>query len=316
MSISSYSSIFNLGHRAIANLFSRPIIIEEKIDGSQFSFGVDESGTLHCRSKGSEINLSAPEKMFAAGVEYVQSIAARLTPGDTYRGEYLKSPHHNALTYSRIPRNHIIIFDIEAPGQNFYSPAGKAAEAARIGLECVPCFANSAVISDPNELRAYLDRESILGGCKIEGVVIKPAGYDMFNIDKKVLLAKFVSEEFKEIHNKTWDREHKTPGSNDVLTLLKAKYSTVPRWQKAVQHLTESGIITGNLTDIQHLIKEIPADVERECKAQIMEDLYAWAWPQLRRGLTAGFPEWYKDQLVRKQFNETEKESDTVNVSR
>lgn len=303
MSIASYSSIFNLGHRALTDLFTRPVLIEEKVDGSQFSFGLDAEGVLHCRSKGSEINLAAPEKMFAAGVEYVKSIASLLHTNWTYRGEYLKSPHHNVLTYGRIPNNHIIIFDISEPGENYLQPQAKREEAARIGLECVPHFTTLACVTDPAIFRTFLDRESVLGGCKIEGIVIKPAGYDLFGLDKKVILAKFVSEEFKEVHNKTWDREHKTPGPNDILSLLKAKYSTVPRWQKAVQHLTEAGKITGDLADIGLLMKEVPEDVLRECEDQIKADLFDWMWPQLRRGLAAGLPEWYKDQLVRKQFN-------------
>lgn len=40
----SYPSIYNLGHRYIADLLTVPVIVEEKIDGSQFSFGLDEEG--------------------------------------------------------------------------------------------------------------------------------------------------------------------------------------------------------------------------------------------------------------------------------
>jgi hypothetical protein len=36
----SYSSIFNLGHKAVADIFKTPVLCEEKVDGSQFSFGV------------------------------------------------------------------------------------------------------------------------------------------------------------------------------------------------------------------------------------------------------------------------------------
>jgi hypothetical protein len=35
----SYSSIYALGHKALAELFMEPVLIEEKVDGSQFSFG-------------------------------------------------------------------------------------------------------------------------------------------------------------------------------------------------------------------------------------------------------------------------------------
>ena len=38
--IRSYSSPFNLGHKALAVLFSGSVTVQEKIDGSQFSFGI------------------------------------------------------------------------------------------------------------------------------------------------------------------------------------------------------------------------------------------------------------------------------------
>lgn len=36
----SYPSIFAIGHRALAELLLDPVIVEEKVDGSQFSFGL------------------------------------------------------------------------------------------------------------------------------------------------------------------------------------------------------------------------------------------------------------------------------------
>ena len=71
----SYPSTFALGHRYVAELFHDPVLIEEKIDGSQISFGVfpvidgvDEL-VLKVKSKGAEINVIAPEKMFSKAVQ-------------------------------------------------------------------------------------------------------------------------------------------------------------------------------------------------------------------------------------------------------
>ena len=61
--IPSYPSIYALGHRAIAEILSSPVVIEEKIDGSQFSM-CRTDGVLSCRSKGKDMILDAPEKMF------------------------------------------------------------------------------------------------------------------------------------------------------------------------------------------------------------------------------------------------------------
>ena len=106
MSLHSYSSPLQLGHREAARLFDGVVVVEEKVDGSQFSFGRFWEGNdlnLRCRSKGATLNVNAPDKMFARAVETAQELA--LTPGWTYRAEYLAKPKHNALAYDRTPTN-------------------------------------------------------------------------------------------------------------------------------------------------------------------------------------------------------------------
>lgn len=297
----SYPSIFNLGHRAIANLLQVPVIVEEKVDGSQFSFGVDEDDNLHVRSKGAEMHPDAPEKMFNKAVDTVKNLRPLLRPGWTYRGEYLAKPKHNVLAYNRVPNQHIILFDITIGLESYLNYQDKKAEADRVGLECVPLLAEGE-ITDINAFRALLDRESVLGGQKIEGVVIKPASYNLFGPDKKTLMGKFVSEAFKEIHHGEWRKENPTP--LDIIDQIALDLKTPARWNKAIQHLAEAGRLEGSPRDIGALMKEVPLDIEKECREEIMERLYAFAWPHIRRKVTAGLPEWYKNELLKKQFDQ------------
>ena len=67
-------------------------------------------------------------------------------------------------------------------------------------------------------------------------------------------------------------------------------------------HLKEAGKLEGDPRDIGALMKEVPEDVLKECQAEITADLFKWAWPHLRRTLTHGLPEWYKEELLKKQF--------------
>jgi len=88
----SYPNIFALGHRYIKDLFLDNVLIEEKVDGSQFSFGkflIDGKEELKCRSKGCQINVEFPEKMFSCAISSVKEIFNNLKIGWTYRGEYL-----------------------------------------------------------------------------------------------------------------------------------------------------------------------------------------------------------------------------------
>lgn len=306
---SSYTSSYNLGHRALAGLFAVPLVIQEKVDGSQFSFGVDpDTLELRCRSRVVEINLAAPEALFVKAIETAKALASELTPGWTYRGEYLAKPKHNALAYDRVPVKHIILFDVNTGSEEYLSYDRLGEEAKRLGLEVVPTLAittgGSSAMADM--LRGLLNTPSILGGQKIEGLVMKQATVSLYDErSKKALMGKFVSEAFREVHKSSWATEN--PGKNDVIANAISAYGTQSRWQKAAQHMREAGTLTDDVKDIGPLIHETQADVEKECSEEIKAMLWKWAWPHIKRGLTAQLPTWYKDLLLKKQFEEAAK---------
>ena len=291
----SYPSVYALGHAALTELFLDSVLVEEKIDGSQFSFGLFADG-YRARSKGAQLNLIAPEKMFIPAVEIIQSLP--LISGWTYRAEYMLKPKHNALAYDRIPTKHLIIFDINVGHEKYLVWDAKAEEATRLGLEIVPRL-YEGLVTDIQHFRTLLETRSVLGGQKVEGVVIK--NYHRYGLDKKVLMGKFVSEAFKEVHAAEWKASN--PASTDIVEGLITMYRTPARWQKALQHLRESGQIEDSPRDIGMLMREVPPDVEKECEQEIKAKLWAWAWPKIRRGIIHGLPEWYKDELLKKQFN-------------
>lgn len=299
----SYPSIFNLGHRAITNLMKFPVNVEEKIDGSQFSFGLiqfdENEPELKVRSKSAVMYPDAPEKMFTKGVEHVKSIQHLLHVGWTYRGEYLAKSRHNALAYDRVPAGYIIIFDINTGEESYLSYNEKKTEAEHLGLECVPLLF-CGMLERIEEFRQFLNVTSILGGQKIEGVVIKPTNYDLYGLDKKVLMGKFVSEAYKEVHSNAWKEAN--PTGKDILTMLGDVYGTPTRWNKAIQHLRERGEIEDDVRDIGKIMKEVPEDILKECEEDIKERLFKWAWSHMRRSTTRGLAEFYKEQLLKRQF--------------
>ena len=300
--ISSYSSIFALGHRALGHDFLQgPVLVEEKLDGSQFSFGIDADGELKCRSKGADIVVDEPPGMFKPGVDAALEMATELVPGWTYRGEFLGKPKHNTLSYARVPAKHIAIFDIDRGGQDYLSYDEKRTEAGRLGLEVVPEF-YSGTVDSLDVLKAMLDRESFLGGTKPEGFVIKR--YDRFGEDKKTLMAKYVAEAFKEVHGGEWRKAN--PQSADVIQSVIDSFKTEARWRKAVQHLRDRGQLDGSPKDIGPLMREVPEDVSKEAQDDIKETLFRYAWPKIQRGIVAGLPQWYKDELAKQAFTTEE----------
>lgn len=296
----SYPSIYALGHRALAELLLDDVIVQEKIDGSQFSFGrfpgYPISDGWRMRSKGAQLNIEAPEKMFKRAVDYV--LTQDVHPGWTYRAEYLQSPKHNTLAYDRVPENHLILFDINDAEESYLPYNQVMHEANRLGMEAVPQFFHGRLES-ADKLRELLDFTSCLGGQKVEGVVVK--NYSRFGPDKKALMGKFVSELFKEVHAKDWKERH--PGKQDIITELIDKYRTPARWEKAAQHLRDAGKLTDSPRDIGELMKEVWPDILKECREDIADALFKWAERHLQRGVTKGLPEWYKQKLLDKQFD-------------
>lgn len=298
----SYPKVFAIGHRYLADLFQDDVIVEEKVDGSQFSFGkfLGNHGeeVLKCRSRGAQLNIEAPDNMFVRGVEMVKSIQDSLTVGWTYSGEYLSKPKHNTLVYDRVPNNHVIIFDVRTGPETYLPYEEKRAEAERIGLETVPKIYEGKV-DDLQLFRSLLDTDSVLGGQKVEGVVAK--NYVRFGIDGKALMGKFVSELFKEVHAGDW--KERNPTNKDVLEVLCQQYRTPARWQKSIQHLEEDGKLERDPRDIGKLFPAVMQDLKSECEAEIKDKLFAWAWPHLSRRVCQGLPEFYKDRLLEQQFD-------------
>lgn len=292
----SYPKVYHLGHAAVADILRDEVAIEEKVDGSQFSFG-RFNGELRCRSKGAQLNVLTPEPMFTEAVDVAGSLDLR--DGWTYRAEYLKKPKHNSLAYSRIPERHLVLFDVNPAQEQYLDYDAKFSESMRVGLEIVPLL-KVGPVDDLREFRSFLDTDSFLGGQKIEGVVVK--NYLRFGPDGKALMAKFVSESFKEVHAGDWKDRH--PNRSDILYTLIEQHKTPARWAKAVQHLAENGTLEGSPRDIGKLIPECQRDIRDECQQEISEALFNWAWPQISRGVIAGLPEWYKEQLLKKQFEE------------
>jgi hypothetical protein len=307
----SYPKIFNLGHRAVATIFDGHVHIQEKIDGSQFSFGMFD-GIVKCRSRGRQIDIDNPDKMFAKGVDTVLSLAHKglLTNGWTYRGEYLSTPKHNTLEYDRVPVGNIILFDVNCGEEAYVTNLTVKCEAVKLGLEVVPTIFQGRISSEL-VLETLIDRVSILGKAKIEGVVVK--NYEQFGQDKKVLMGKFVSPDFKEKHQGSW--KAKNPSQRDVIYNLSQVYRHENRWKKALQQLRDAGELTGTPKDIGALCKAVPADIKAECEDEIRDALFKWAWGTISKSSVAGLAEWYKDILVDEQFNpftESEKEEEGV----
>ncbi len=298
----SYPKVFNFGHAEVANVLAGDVNVEEKVDGSQFSFG-EFGGKLRCRSKGREIPLDegdVTDKLFSAAVETVMDLfgGKYLRPGWTYRGEVLAKPKHNAFAYDRVPAGNIIVFDIN-PGHEAYLPyEEKVNEAARLDLETVPLLFSGHLTQAMFD--QLLETDSVLGGQKIEGIVIKPIE-PVYGRDAKALMAKFVSEAFREVHKKEWGESPRN-SNKPALAILLEMFDTEARWEKAVQHLRDQGTLVGTPQDIGALMAEVKHDVWEEEQELIRQTLVDAFEKDFTRGMARRLPQWYKERLVKETF--------------
>ena len=297
--IITFPKIFALGTRYIEDIFESDVEITEKIDGSQFNFGKID-GELYVRSKGKVQELDAPDKMFQLVVDYVKSVEDKLRTDTMYFCEYLSKPKHNILKYDRVPKNNLILFGLADKTGTYFSKFHSDLEmyANELDIEVIPLIFRGK-IDNVEGIKDLLDKDSVLGGVKIEGVVVK-------NYDKEVLvggqvlplmIGKFVSESFKEVHRESWSKFHTARGG---WQLFLETFKTGARWHKAIQHLEEKGELDHSPKDIGSLMKEIERDILEEEGEAIKEFLWKEFSGDVVRKARGGFPEWYKEQLMEK----------------
>jgi hypothetical protein len=306
--IPGYGKIWAFGHQLTRqSVVGRRCIVEEKVDGSQLSAMVTDDGTLLVRSKGADIHLGAVPNLFAPSVAHLVECHhdGRLVPGHVYRFEALCKPRHNTLTYGRAPRGNMVLLDVDmaAGFQQYAAPELRAGVAERLQVDCVPVLADEVIVVS-DQLTAHLNREAFLGGCLIEGVVVKPVEPDFYQVDGKRIIAKYVSEAFKETHRKSWQPD--TVQRADLVTRIVECVSTPVRWEKAVQHMREDGVLQSTPADIGGLMRKVQEDVETESIDEIKEMLWQAYRKEVIRQSGKAVPQWYKERLLKSAFTEVE----------
>lgn len=294
----SFPKIFQLGTKYIKDIFDGDVEITEKIDGSQFNFG-RTNGELWFKSKNKQVFPEAPN-MFKLAVDYIVSVAQNVPDNTAFHCEYLMKPKHNVLNYGRVPRHNLICFGVSTPDEVYVKGYQELAD--KLELESVPLIYYGRV-DNMEELEKYLLMDSILGMAKIEGFVVKNYARPCFIGDRllPITCGKFVSEKFKEKHNKDWKNEK---GTKNRLLVLMENYRTEARWQKALQCIQEFDpkSLKGDPSDIGQLIRQVQTDLHDEEEQEIKDALYKLFKKDIMNKAIAGLPEWYKKLIAWESF--------------
>lgn len=311
MSISAFPKVFQMADKHVTGIWDGEIEITEKLDGSQFVFGTVDGG-FYMRSKGAMIydkdhwvrEISTSD-IFWMATDHALNLyqKGRIHEGHVFYCETISKPRHNVLTYDEIPRHGLALFGWTIDGEPMqYASLELAASTLDIGIANL--LYHGTVPDDVDKLAwvlHFLDEQSDLGGPNIEGVVLK--AYREYFVGGQlmpIMSAKYVSEAFKEVHRKDWNRNNSSGGKWNE---YKDSFNTEARWNKAIQHLRDDGLLIGEPKDIGALIKEINRDITEEEKENIMRWLWDHFHKEILRTATRGFPEYYKRMLLEESLN-------------
>ena len=110
--IPSYPKVLAIGTRGTERLLEGPVLVQEKIDGSQFRWAVDAEGDIEFASHHAQIFPDAAGD-FAPAVEHILGHAEWLRDscrGYAFYGEFMRGPRQNTLTYERAPKGHLVLY--------------------------------------------------------------------------------------------------------------------------------------------------------------------------------------------------------------
>lgn len=293
--IASFPKIWHLGSPEAENVFKGEVEVTEKIDGSQFSFGRTMAGDFVMRSKGVQIFPGSEPKMFKATVEFALSVAAKIMPGTFIYGESVTAPRHNTLTYGRVPLGSFMIFGVKANDTWESRHLALVALAADLGCEAVPLL-HQGTVDSLEKLNELLALDSVLGGEKIEGVVIKNFSQLAASAYSRECFAKLVREGFKERNAVNF------PKKKDTMSDFIEQFRSESRWNKVIQHMREDGQLEGSPRDIGKLIVAVQEDLIREEEQFIRKALFDMFRKQIAGTAIKGLPEYYKNKLAESAF--------------
>jgi len=302
MKIPSYTKVLTLGHRYTDPIVDgRPVRIDEKIDGSQFS-AMRRNNQMYYRTRRTEIFAETSNKLFSKAVDWFEKNQISLPSNIIFRCEALMSRKHNHLEYGRAPDSGFILWDMEEFESGDILGQNERNEFCR---EFNIDYLNPWHIGPPGDnpvefFRSFLDRKSILGGA-IEGIVIKPIDFLAVPETAKRMAVKLVKDEYRESQPRSF--RDANPTKKDIIQIIGDRYCTEARFRKAIQHLDEAGVLEGSPRDIGPLIEELGRDFEEECRNEVQELLWKWGKKNISRVAMRGFPEWYKAQLVNRLCN-------------
>lgn len=313
-------SVTKIGKRLVAGLStsSHTYIAEGMFShNSQFRIEINDNGVV-CGSHKVD-NIDESNGQFKLGIQKANKLFANYCVSKdqkiTVFCEYMPSLRTNAISYNRVPKNNLVVFDVYVQTGDYgrylsYDEKKKFAE--EHDLECIyKMWEGDGKDFTKEKAEELLKMESPLLGNDpnfpkwktVEGIVIK--NYNKYHDSVRFphlagmfMCSKWVNAPFQELNKSA------NPTKKDQIEKIYDMYrGNEARFRKAIQHLEEEGKLLGEMKDLALLIPEVKHDIELEEAATLKEAFYKIFMPKLLGLSVQGLPEFYKRYLIEKSGN-------------
>lgn len=182
-------------------LLERDVVVEEKVDGANLGFSVDEHGSLQAQNRGTYLSLKNGHGQFKPLKRWLQpraaALAESLVPNLMLFGEWCYAIH--SIRYTELP-DWFLAFDVyDRERDEFWSASRRDALAEKLALPVVPRLGTGTF--DLAGLMSLLDRSRLTDG-PAEGLYVRRE-----QGDRLVARAKLVRHEFVQaMDEQHWSR--------------------------------------------------------------------------------------------------------------
>jgi hypothetical protein len=184
----------------VSELLAGPVIVEEKVDGANLGFSVEDDGTLRGQNRGSYLDLDAPQGQWKPLKRWLslrrRALADALGRDLMLFGEWCYAVH--SVKYTRLP-DWFLAFDVYDRHKGEFWSANRRTELARsLDIVTVPELGRGHY--DVARLKALLGKSLVSDGAA-EGLYVRREA-------KGVLIgrAKLVRAEFAQAIEEHWSK--------------------------------------------------------------------------------------------------------------
>ncbi len=172
-------------------LLAEEVVVEEKVDGANLGFSVDEGGSLRCQNRGSYLDLDDAKGQWKPLKRWLSTrqhqLAQALAPHLMLFGEWCYATH--SVRYTRLP-DWFLAFDVFDRTDNAFWSAERRNELAHgLGIEPVPELGRGRFKLD--DLKKLLGRSSLTDG-PVEGLYLRRESGGRLLERVKLVRAEFV----------------------------------------------------------------------------------------------------------------------------